>query len=149
MVAGGRILEQSSFARGKELGIILTGAGVPATDPLLTLSGARSTELYVSFVGPSGFISGEQASRSARIVRLAGDTSLGSTRINGCALGVGCASTTQANEFRIEAFQAAPAVPLIIDAPILSPTPAIDEDESDSEAVVTGTGNEEIWRIRK
>ena len=76
-----------------------------------------------------------------------GDAGVGFVRINGCALGVGCALSTPASQFRIESFSAPAPATAAIDPPVLSPLPPpLDEDEREAEAVITGAGNEEIWR---
>lgn len=151
MAAGGRILSQNTSAAGQEVGIVLTGLGVPAGEPVLTLGRAQKVEVFVSFVSNGILTSGQQVALSDRIGRLAGDTSLSSIRINGCVLGVGCALATPATQFRIEQFQPAEASVTAagVDPPVLTPPPPVDEEDREAEAVVTGTGNEEIWRSPK
>lgn len=148
MAAGGRILTQNTSPVGSEVSIVLTGAGVPDNEPLLTLGRAQSAQVFVSFASPAGLTSGTTVSLSNRIARLEGDTSAAAQIfVNGCALGVGCALSTPASQFRIESFSAPAPLTAAVDPPVLSPLPPpLDDDERESEAVTTGTGNEEIWR---
>ena len=96
-------------------------------------------------IGDGIVTSGSQATFSSRIARLDGDTGLGAIRINGCAVGLGCSLSTPASQFRIQQFR--PAAPrAAVDPPVLTPPPPVDDDERESESVITGTGNEEIWR---
>lgn len=147
--AAGRIVQQNTGALGQQGGFYLTGDGVDAKDPLLTIGGAQIADMFGALkIGDGIVTTGTQAAISSRIARADGDTSLGAIRINGCALGVGCSVFTPATTFRISSFR--PAAPrAAIDPPILTPPPPVDEDERETEAVVTGTGNEEIWRERK
>src|SRR5262249_3431019 len=80
------------------------------------------------------------------IARLDGDTGAAAQIfVNGCALGVGCALSTPASQFRIESFSAPAPRAAGVDPPVLSPLPPpVDGDERETEAVTTGAGNEEI-----
>jgi len=146
IVAGDRILFQNTGAPGQQAGFFLTGQGVNATDPLLVLGGAQVADVFGALQIADGVVtSGSLASASTRIARAEGDTSAGAIRINGCQLLIGCATFTPANQFRIQQFR--PAAPrAAIDPPVLTPPPPVSEDERETEAVITGTGNEEIWR---
>lgn len=147
--AGDRIVQQNTGAPGLQSGFFLTGQGVAADKPLLTVGGAKIADLSGALQTAEGVVSaGQQASHSSRIARLEGDTSTGSIRINGCVLPIGCSVSTPANEFRIESFRPA-ATRSAVDPPILTPPPAVDDDERAPEVVVTGAGNEEIWRRDK
>lgn len=146
--ASDRIVQQNTGAAGQQAGFFLTGDGVDAKDPLLTIGKAQIADMFGALqIGDGIFTTGSQASFSTRIARLEGDTSLGFIRINGCQLSVGCALSTPATEFRISAFRPA-ATRAAIDPPILTP-PLMDEDELETEGVIAGTGNEEIWRKEK
>jgi filamentous hemagglutinin family protein len=150
MAAGGRILTQNTSPAGSEVSIVLTGAGVPASEPLLSIGRAQNAQVFVSLASPTGLQSGSSVALSNRIARFDSDSSSASSSgifVNGCALGVGCALSTPASQFRIEAFSAPTPVTAAIDPPVLSPLPpAVDGDERETEAVTTGAGNEEIWR---
>jgi hypothetical protein len=146
MAAGGRILTQNTSPMGQEISIVLTGAGVPADQPLLTIGRAQNTQVFASFISPDGLAGGSPVSLSNRIARLSGDSSMGSIFVNGCALGVGCALATPATQFRIEAFEPAAVETVAIDPPVLTAPPRVADEDDDDEAVVTGTGNEETWR---
>ncbi len=148
MTAEDRIVQQNSGPVGQEAGIYLTGQGVDGADALLEIGKAKVADLFGAIATDTGITFGKDASFSARIGRIEGDGAAGFIRINGCPLGVGCALSGPATQFRIESFRPA-ETRAAIDPPVLSPPPAVDEDERDSEAVVTGTGNEEIWRTSK
>lgn len=141
-----RIVQQNTGALGSQAGFFLTGTGVAANDPLLTVGGAVIADMFGALQEGDGIVlSGSAASSSRRISRIAGDTTTGAIRINGCAVGIGCSLSTPASQFRIQQFR--PAAPrAAIDPPVLTPPPPVDEDERESESVITGTGNEEIWR---
>lgn len=151
MAAGGRILTQNTSPTGQEVSIVLTGAGLSPDEPILTLGRAQKAEVFVSLATANGLSSGPPVSLSDRIARLSGDNTSGSIFVNGCALGVGCSLSTPATQFRIEAFEPAESTTagVAIDAPLLSPPPRVAEEDEDDEAVVTGSGNEEIWRRDK
>ncbi|MBU1376466.1 MAG: filamentous hemagglutinin N-terminal domain-containing protein [Alphaproteobacteria bacterium] len=146
LFATDRIVQQNTGALGQQAGFFLTGAGVGATDPLLILGGAQVADVFGALQIADGVVtSGSLASSSSRIARAEGDTSTGSIRINGCQLAIGCATFTPATQFRIQQFR--PAAPrAAIDPPVLTPPPPVDDDEREAESVITGTGNEEIWR---
>lgn len=145
-VASDRIVQQNTGALGQQAGFFLTGVGVAASDPLLILGGAKIADMFGALQVADGVVtSGSLASSSTRIARAQGDTSLGAIRINGCQLAVGCATFSPANQFRIQQFR--PAAPrAAVDPPVLTPPPPVDDDEREAESVITGTGNEEIWR---
>ncbi|PZQ65363.1 MAG: hypothetical protein DI570_02065 [Phenylobacterium zucineum] len=147
--ASDRIVQQNTAPLGQQGGFFLTGKDVAATDPLLILGGAQAGEVFGALQIADGVVTtGSTASASTRIVRAEGDTSIGRIRINGCQLGIGCATFTPANQFRVQQFR--PAAPrAAIDPPVLTPPPPIDDDERQAESVVTGAGNEEIWRKTK
>lgn len=153
IVAGGlsafatdRIVQQNTGAQGAQAGFYLTGQGVDPEDPLLIVGGAQIADMFGALqIGDGVFTTGQQASFSQRVARFEGDTTLGSIRINGCLLGVGCALSTPATQFRIQQFR--PAAPrAAVDPPVLTPPPPVEDDERENEAVITGAGNEEIWR---
>lgn len=146
LAADQRILQQNTGAPGLESGLYLTAAGVAAADPILTVGRAQVADLFGAFQTADGVLAiGASGAFSTRIARLAGDPGLGLIRINGCLLGLGCALSTPATQFRVDQFR--PAAPrAAIDPPVLAPPPPIDDDERDPETVTTGTGNEEIWR---
>jgi len=141
-----RIVQQNTGLLGSQAGFYLTGEGVDPADPLLSVGGAAIADMFGALQEGDGIVlSGSAASSSRRVGRIEGDTTTGAIRINGCAVGVGCTLSTPASQFRIQQFR--PAAPrAAIDPPVLTPPPPIDEDERESEAVITGTGNEEIWR---
>ena len=145
-VANDRIVQQNTGALGQQAGFFLTGVGVAPADPLLILGGAKIADMFGALQVADGVVtSGSLASSSSRIARAEGDTSVGAIRINGCQLAIGCATFSPANQFRIQQFR--PAAPrAAIDPPVLTPPPPVDADEREAEAVITGTGNEEIWR---
>lgn len=145
LTANDRIVQQNTGTFGLEGGLYLTGEGVEATDPILTVGRAQVADLFGAFDSGNGLLAiGGAGAFSNRIVREEGDTSTGRIRINGCILGVGCALSTPASQFRVQQFR--PAAPrAAIDPPVLTPPP-LDEDEREDEAVITGAGNEEIWR---
>ncbi|MBL8553215.1 MAG: filamentous hemagglutinin N-terminal domain-containing protein [Phenylobacterium sp.] len=147
-VANDRIVQQNTGAPGLEGGLYLTGEGVPAGEPLLTVAGADVADVFGAFLVDGVLTSGKSAAFLSRIaVSNDGDAGVGFVRINGCALGVGCALSTPASQFRIESFSAPAPATAAIDPPVLSPLPPpLDEDEREAEAVITGAGNEEIWR---
>lgn len=146
LLAGDRIVQQNTGLQGSQAGFYLTGVSVAPSDPLLTVGGARLAEMFGALQTDDGAVlSGAAASSSRRVARAAGDISGGAFRINGCALGLGCALSTPANEFRVQQFR--PAAPsAAIDPPVLTPPPPVDDEERESEFVITGAGNEEIWR---
>ncbi|MBL8773937.1 MAG: filamentous hemagglutinin N-terminal domain-containing protein [Phenylobacterium sp.] len=148
MSAGDRILQQNTGPLGQEGGFYLSGSGVSATAPLLAIAGSPETvDVFGSLAGETGLVSGKQAAFSRRlVVDDAGAAISGAVRVNGCPLGVGCSVSTPAAQFRVEQFQpAAAAAP--VDPPLMIPTlPRVDEDERETEPVITGSGNEEIWR---
>jgi filamentous hemagglutinin family protein len=141
-----RIVQQNTGLLGSQAGFYLTGTGVEPTDPLLTVGGALIADMFGALQEGDGIVlSGSAASSSRRIARIDGDTTTGAIRINGCAVGLGCSLSTPASQFRIQQFR--PAAPrAAIDPPVLTPPPPVDEDEREAESVITGTGNEEIWR---
>ncbi len=145
--AGGRILQQNTAAvGGPEAGIYLTGEGIPASESLLVIGGGpEAVDLFGSLADETGLISGSQAAFSRRITAGSETAFSSAARFNGCPLGIGCAVATPSTAFRIESFQPAAAA-AAIDPPVLTAPPRVDDDEDDDEAVVTGTGNEEIWR---
>lgn len=145
LVAGGRILTQNTSTTGGEVSIVLTGAGVPLDEPLLTIGRAQSAQVFVSFASLNETTSGVAVSLSDRIVRLQSDSGVG-VLVNGCPLGLGCSLSSPANQFRLEQFQPAGAAGAPVDPPVLSPPPPVDDDERETETVTTGAGNEEIWR---
>lgn len=147
--ASERIVQQNTAPPGQQGGLFLTGTDVAATAPLLILGGAQVGEVFGALQVADGVVTtGSAASGSARIARADGDTSLGRIRINGCQLAIGCAAFTPANQFRVQQFR--PAAPrAAIDPPVLTPPPPVDEDERQAETVITGAGNEEIWRKTK
>lgn len=147
LAAGDRILQQNTGVLGQEAGVYLSGAGVDEGDPLLTLGGGASADLFGALGGETGVVSGRMASFSQRItVDTDGAPRSGVLRLNGCPLGVGCAVSTPADHFRLDRFRpAAPAA--AIDPPVLVPVlPGVDDDERETDPVITGAGNEEIWR---
>ena len=146
LYAKGRIVQQNTGLLGSQAGFYLTGTKVAATDPLLTVGGAVIADMFGALQEGDGVVlSGSAASSSRRIARAQGDTTTGAIRINGCAVGLGCALSTPASQFRIQQFR--PAAPrAAIDPPVLTPPPPVDDDEREAESVITGTGNEEIWR---
>lgn len=141
-----RIVQQNTGLAGAQAGFFLTGIGVEADAPLLTVGGAVIADMFGALQDGDGIVlSGNAASSSRRIGRIEGDVSAGAIRINGCAVGIGCTLSTPASQFRIQQFR--PAAPrAAIDPPVLTPPPPIDDDEREAESVITGTGNEEIWR---
>ncbi|ODT89653.1 filamentous hemagglutinin N-terminal domain-containing protein [Phenylobacterium sp. SCN 70-31] len=145
LTANDRIVQQNT-GLSTEAGLYLTGEGIAASEPLLTLGRAQVGDLFGAFATADGLLSiGRAGAFSSRIVREPGDTTSGAIRINGCPLGIGCATFTPANQFRVEQFQ--PAGPRgALDPPILTPPSPLDDDEREAEAVTTGAGNEEIWR---
>jgi filamentous hemagglutinin family protein len=146
LTAGERIVQQNTGSLGREGGLYLTGAGVAPNEPLLVIGGAQVADLFGAFDSGDGVLAiGAAGAFSNRIARPDGDTSQGRIRINGCLLGIGCALSTPASQFRIEQFQPASAG-AAIDPPVLTPPRPVDDDEREAEAVITGTGNEEIWR---
>ena len=146
LTANDRIVQQNTGTFGLEGGLYLTGEGVEATDPILTVGRAQVADLFGAFDSGDGLLAiGGAGAFSNRIVREEGDTSTGRIRINGCILGVGCSLSTPASQFRVQQFR--PAAPrAAVDPPVLTPPPPLDEDEREDEAVITGAGNEEIWR---
>ena len=146
--AGDRILQQNTGGPGGALGTYISGRGIAEGEPLLSIGGGAKVDIVVSLPSATGLVSGQAAALSQRIVRLAGDTSQNTVLVNGCALGVGCRFSTPATQFRVESFRPA-ATRAAIDPPVLAPPPPVDEDEREAEAVITGTGNEEIWRDHK
>jgi len=146
LVAGERIVQQNTGPLGLEGGLYLTGAGVEPHEPLLVVGGAEVADLFGAFDSGDGVLAiGAAGAFSSRIARPDGDTSQGQIRINGCLLGIGCSLSTPASQFRVQQFR--PAAPrAAIDPPVLTPPPPVDDDERQAEAVITGTGNEEIWR---
>jgi len=141
-----RIVQQNTGLPGSQAGFYLTGAGVEPTEPLLTVGGAVIADMFGALQEGDGIVlSGSAASSSRRVSRIDGDTSTGAIRINGCAVGLGCSLSTPASQFRIQQFR--PAAPrAAVDPPVLTPPPPVDDDEREAESVITGTGNEEIWR---
>lgn len=148
LAAGQRILQQNTGPLGQEAGLYLSGVGVDPTAPLLTLAGGGRVDLFGALADETGVVSGRQASFSRRIA-IDGDATLFSGRLNGCPLGIGCAVSTPADYFRLDRFRpAAPAA--AIDPPVLTfALPGIDDDEREADPVITGAGNEEIWRPRE
>ncbi len=148
-VAGDRIVQQNTGTLTAQSGFYLTGQKVKATDPLLTIGKAQLADLFGALqTGDTVLTSGSSATFSTRISRLAGDASLGTIRINGCQLLLGCTLSNPATQFRIESFH--PAAPHgSIDPPVLTAPPPVSDDAREAEAVITGTGNEEIWRRDK
>lgn len=146
LTANDRIVQQNTGVFGFEGGLYLTGAGVQANAPILTIGRAQVADLFGAFDSGDGVLAiGAAGAFSSRIARLEGDTSQGQIRINGCLLGIGCALSTPSSQFRIQQFR--PAAPrAAIDPPVLTPPPPVDDDEREAEAVTTGAGNEEIWR---
>ncbi|TAJ74826.1 MAG: filamentous hemagglutinin N-terminal domain-containing protein [Phenylobacterium sp.] len=146
LFAEDRIVQQNTGLVGSQAGFYLTGVGVDPADPLLTVGGAVIADMFGALQEGDGIVlSGSAASSSRRIGRIDGDTSAGAIRINGCAVGIGCTLSTPASQFRIQQFR--PAAPrAAIDPPVLTPPPPVDEDEREAESVITGAGNEEIWR---
>jgi len=146
LTAGERIVQQNTGSLGLEGGLYLTGAGVEPDEPLLVVGGAQVADLFGAFDSGDGVLAiGAAGAFSNRIARPDGDTSQGQIRINGCLLGIGCALSTPASQFRVQQFR--PAAPrAAVDPPVLTPPPPIDDDEREAKAVITGTGNEEIWR---
>jgi filamentous hemagglutinin family protein len=146
LTAGERIVQQNTGSLGLEGGLYLTGAGVEPDEPLLVVGGAQVADLFGAFDSGDGVLAiGAAGAFSNRIARPDGDTSQGQIRINGCLLGIGCSLSTPASQFRVQQFR--PAAPrAAIDPPVLTPPPPVDDDERQAEAVITGTGNEEIWR---
>lgn len=146
LTANERIVQQNTGVFGFEGGLYLTGAGVDSDDPLLVIGRAQVADLFGAFQSGDGVLAiGGAGAFSTRIARLDGDTSQGQIRINGCLLGIGCALSTPASQFRIQQFQPA-SVQAAVDPPVLTPPPPVDDDEREAEAVTTGAGNEEIWR---
>lgn len=146
LLAGDRIVQQNTGAPGLEGGLYLTGVGVEPDEPILTIGRAQVADLFGAFDSGDGVLAiGSAGAFSSRIARPDGDTSQGQIRINGCLLGIGCALSTPASQFRVQQFR--PAAPrAAIDPPVLTPPPPVDDDEREAEAVITGAGNEEIWR---
>ena len=146
LAAKQRIVQQNTGVFGFEGGLYLTGAGVEATAPLLTIGQAQVADLFGAFDSGDGVLAiGAAGAFSSRIARLEGDTSQGQIRINGCLLGIGCAISTPSSQFRVQQFR--PAAPrAAVDPPVLTPPPPVDDDEREAETVTTGAGNEEIWR---
>lgn len=146
LTANDRIVQQNTGTFGLEGGLYLTGAGVEATDPILSVGRAQVADLFGAFDSGEGVLAiGGAGAFSNRIVREEGDTTAGRIRINGCTLGIGCSLSTPASQFRVQQFR--PAAPrAAIDPPVLTPPPPVDEDERQAETVITGAGNEEIWR---
>jgi filamentous hemagglutinin family protein len=146
LTANERIVQQNTGVFGFEGGLYLTGVGVEADDPILTIGRAQVADLFGAFDSGDGVLAiGGAGAFSSRIARLEGDTSAGQIRINGCLLGIGCAISTPSSQFRIQQFR--PAAPrAAVDPPVLTPPPPVDDDEREAEAVTTGAGNEEIWR---
>jgi filamentous hemagglutinin family protein len=146
LAADNRILQQNTGRLGLEGGLYLTGAGIGANEPILTIGRAQIADLFGAFQSGDGVLAiGAAGAFSSRIARLEGDTSQGQIRINGCLLGIGCALSTPASQFRIQQFRPA-AAQGAVDPPVLTPPPPLDDDEREAEAVTTGAGNEEIWR---
>lgn len=150
LAAGGRILVQNTSSRPDlQIGLVVSGKGVPTDQPILTLGRAQTIDVFGAIISPTlGVISGQQLASSNRVGRLAGDAATASVRVNGCLLGTGCGVATPATQFRIEEFTPAAPAPALtaVDPPVISAPPLPDEDDDDAESVVTGTGNEEIWR---
>lgn len=146
LTANDRIVQQNTGTPGLQGGLYLTGEGVEASDPILSVGRAQIVDLFGAFESGEGVLAfGGAGAFSNRIVREEGDTTTGRIRINGCILGVGCTLSTPASQFRVQQFR--PAAPrAAIDPPVLTPPPPIDEDERQAETVITGAGNEEIWR---
>lgn len=144
--AGDRIVQQNTGTPGAQSGFFLTGQEVEPEDPLLIVGGAQIVDMFGALqVGDGIFTTGQQASFSQRVARFEGDTTAGLIRINGCLLAVGCALSTPASQFRIQQFR--PAAPrAALDPPVLTPPPPVEDDEREAEVVITGAGNEEIWR---
>lgn len=148
-VAEGRIVQQNTGTLGIEAGFFLNGQGVSDDDPLLTVGKAQVADMFGALqIGDGIVTTGQQASFSSRIARLEGDTSTGFIRINGCQFQIGCALSTPASQFRVESFRPVSARPSI-DPPVLTPPPKVEDDDREIETVVTGAGNEEIWRREK
>jgi hypothetical protein len=146
LTANDRIVQQNTGALGTEGGLYLTGAGVEPDEPLLVVGRAQVGDLFGAFASSDGVLTiGSAGAFSSRIARDPDDMSAGAIRINGCPLGIGCAVFTPANQFRVEQFRPA-AVRVAVDPPVLTPPPTPHDDERESEAITTGTGNEEIWR---
>lgn len=150
LAAGGRILVQNTSSRPDiQLGLIVSGNGVPLDQPVLTLGRAQTIDVFATLISPtSGVSGGLEFANSSRISRLAGDPVSANVRVNGCILGSGCGVPTIATQFRIDDFIPAAAPPALaaVDPPVISAPPLPDDDDEDAEAVVTGAGNEEIWR---
>jgi len=146
LYAEDRIVQQNTGMVGSQAGFYLTGTGVDPADPLLTVGGAVIADMFGALQEGDGIVlSGSAASSSRRVARADGDTTTGAIRINGCAVGLGCTLSTPASQFRIQQFR--PAAPrAAIDPPVLTPPPPVEDDEREAESVITGTGNEEIWR---
>lgn len=148
-VAGDRIVQQNTGIFGQEAGFFLTGQEVEPDEPLLTIGKAQIADMFGALqIGEGIVTTGQQAAISSRIARLEGDTTLGAIRINGCALSIGCATFTPASQFRVESYRPV-SVGASIDPPVLTPPPKVEDDDREVETVVTGAGNEEIWRREK
>ena len=146
LTAGQRIVQQNTGTFGLEGGLYLTGEGVTGDAPILTIGRAQVADLFGAFDTGDGVLAiGAAGAFSDRITREDGDTSMGRFRINGCALGVGCAVYTPANDFRVAQFRPAAPRPAV-DPPVLTPPSVAQDDEDDNETVITGAGSEEIWR---
>lgn len=146
MTAGQRILQQNTGLPGLEAGLYLSGVGVAPTAPLLTLGGAETIDLFGALGDDAGVLTGRRVSFSRRIAFAGDGVFSDGARINGCPLGLGCEIPTPASQFRLEQFRPAAAA-AAIDPPVLTTAlPNLEEDPRESDPVITGTGNEEIWR---
>lgn len=143
--AGERILQQNTGAPGVEGGVFLSGAGVSATEPVLSVGGGAATDIFVALQDERGVVSGRLASVSQRIFADSDGRSR-TVRVNGCPLGLGCAVSTPASQFRLDQFRPA-ARRAAIDPPLLFPPSRLD-DERETDPVIVSSGNEEIWRER-
>ncbi|HYD44700.1 MAG TPA: filamentous hemagglutinin N-terminal domain-containing protein [Phenylobacterium sp.] len=148
--AGDRIVQQNTAAAGEENGLYLANALSGARgDTVLTLGGTPLVDLFGGFVDQAGVLqTGFRAALAPELRRPSGAAFSRSVRFNGCSIGGGggCGITGGPEfGFRLEDFVRPDQ---ITDQPLLTSAPEA-EDEDETDPVVTGAGNEEIWRSRK
>ncbi|MCC7267792.1 MAG: filamentous hemagglutinin N-terminal domain-containing protein [Caulobacteraceae bacterium] len=152
LAANDRIVQQNTGTAADQNGLYLANALTGSRgDTVLTLGSTPLVDLFGGFIDQAGVLqTGLQAALAPELRRPADAPFLRTVRFNGCSIGSasGCVvSGGPETGFRIEEFLLA-RPDQITDQPLLSTAPEA-EDEDETDPVVTGAGNEEIWRSRK
>jgi hypothetical protein len=147
-----RIVQLNTGLPGLYNGLFLTNGAAAPTAALLTVEPATVVDLFGAFVGQDAQVRTGRFAALARELQVHGAPGSDLVRFNGCPVGVAGACRTPVDSRPADVLGLLSDLEVAGEQATLEPLLAIasaPEDEDEADPVITGAGNEEIWRRRK